>query len=133
MAMGDVVPGVGDSDSVPALLTPGEYVVRKARSIQFRDLLNAINYGSDELLAQMMTIPKFNLGGLVDIPSFHLPTLRLAEGGFIPAMPQSTPQMPTESIRIDFSMGNQSGSLLASPALEARKFTAMLREMKRGL
>jgi TP901 family phage tail tape measure protein len=29
-AVGGLVPGVGDSDSVPAMLTPGEFVVRKA-------------------------------------------------------------------------------------------------------
>ncbi|MBN8570450.1 MAG: hypothetical protein J0M18_12535 [Ignavibacteria bacterium] len=29
LATGGIVPGIGDTDSVPAVLTPGEFVVKK--------------------------------------------------------------------------------------------------------
>ncbi|HIE03096.1 MAG TPA: hypothetical protein EYP59_22910, partial [Thiotrichaceae bacterium] len=41
---GGKVPGIGNTDSVPALLTPGEFVIKQSRALKFRDLLNLINY-----------------------------------------------------------------------------------------
>jgi len=52
-AMGSFVPGMGMTDKVPALLTPGEFVVRKPVAQQIGPLLSAIN--SD-------VFPKINLG-----------------------------------------------------------------------
>ena len=49
MATGGVVPGVGNTDSVPAMLTPGEFVIRK-KAVQA--------YGADNLA-------RMNSGGLV--------------------------------------------------------------------
>jgi TP901 family phage tail tape measure protein len=43
MAFGNVVPGVGITDKVPALLTPGEFVVRKSVAERNMPLLNALN------------------------------------------------------------------------------------------
>jgi hypothetical protein len=42
-AMGSLVPGMGNTDRVPALLTPGEFVVRKSAAKANMPLLNAIN------------------------------------------------------------------------------------------
>jgi tape measure domain-containing protein len=39
-------PGTGTSDSIPAMLSNGEFVVRASRASQFRPLLHAINSGS---------------------------------------------------------------------------------------
>ena len=45
MATGGNVPGVGNTDKVPALLTPGEFVVRKSQADKHRGFLNALNNG----------------------------------------------------------------------------------------
>jgi hypothetical protein len=42
-ANGTIVPGFGSTDSVPALLTPGEFVVRKSATKANLPLLRAIN------------------------------------------------------------------------------------------
>lgn len=66
-AMGGHVPGVGDSDSIPAMLTPGEFVMNKQAARQHTGLLQALNNN------------KFALGGVV--PS---PELARGGGGFAP-------------------------------------------------
>ncbi len=64
MAEGGEVPGTGDGDTVPAMLTPGEFVIRKSAVQTFGEgffhMINKMN---------SFTIPKFNLGGLV--PSYN--------------------------------------------------------------
>lgn len=48
LAAGGIVPGVGNSDSVPAMLTPGEFVIRKsaAKSIGYSNLAGINHYAS---------------------------------------------------------------------------------------
>jgi len=53
---GGGVPGVGNTDTVPAMLTPGEFVVNKKATSQNLGLLKAINNGG---------IQKFSQGGNV--------------------------------------------------------------------
>ena len=45
-AFGGWVPGIGNSDNVPLLATPGEFVIRKAAAARFGPTLQAINSGS---------------------------------------------------------------------------------------
>jgi TP901 family phage tail tape measure protein len=42
---GNIVPGVGNTDTVPAMLTPGEFVINKKSTQENYDLLTAINNG----------------------------------------------------------------------------------------
>ena len=44
-AQGGIVPGVGNTDSVPAMLTPGEFVVNKQATKDNREVLNNLNKG----------------------------------------------------------------------------------------
>lgn len=45
-AFGGLVPGIGNSDSVHTMLTPGEFVIRKAQAAKFGPTLRDINAGS---------------------------------------------------------------------------------------
>lgn len=60
---GGVVPGTGNSDTVPAMLTPGEFVIRKSAVEAF---------GADKLHA----INKYADGGIIEASSLYSPTLR---------------------------------------------------------
>ena len=46
MATGGKVPGSGNTDKIPALLTPGEYVINKQQSQKHSGFLSALNNGS---------------------------------------------------------------------------------------
>src|SRR5205807_202626 len=39
-------PGTSTSDSIPAMLSDGEYVIRASQAKKYRGLLDAINYGA---------------------------------------------------------------------------------------
>jgi hypothetical protein len=62
MAEGGGVPGTGDGDTVQAMLTPGEFVIRKSAVQTFGE-------GFFHMINKMKSfaIPKFNLGGLVPL------------------------------------------------------------------
>jgi hypothetical protein len=53
MATGGLVPGTGNGDTVPALLTPGESVITKEATAKYGPVLAAMNAG---------TLPGFNKG-----------------------------------------------------------------------
>jgi TP901 family phage tail tape measure protein len=55
-ALGGFVGGSGNGDTVPAMLTPGEFVIKKKEAQIFLPLLQAINEGK---------VPGFNQGGMV--------------------------------------------------------------------
>jgi TP901 family phage tail tape measure protein len=56
---GNIVPGVGNTDTVPAMLTPGEFVINKESTKKNYDLLTAINNGK---------VDGYNKGGGVANP-----------------------------------------------------------------
>jgi len=66
LAEGGVVPGVGNTDSVPAMLMPGEFVMSKAAVRGFGvEHLATINQGVRVPSIAGMAIPHFAEGGLV--------------------------------------------------------------------
>jgi len=65
-AGGSVVPGVGNTDTVPAVLTPGEFVVNKEATAANLPLLMSINKGAGN------GGPGYNDGGATQLQSAHL-------------------------------------------------------------
>ena len=74
-ALGGMVrgPGTSTSDSIPARLSNGEYVVRAAavRQPGVRELLDGLNFGTP--IVRRMPRPYYAEGGLVDLPTGGAP------------------------------------------------------------
>lgn len=64
MATGGIVPGTGNGDTVPALLTPGESVITKEATKKFGPILSAMNSGKITGFAQ----GQIDIGGGKTIP-----------------------------------------------------------------
>jgi TP901 family phage tail tape measure protein len=58
---GDQVPGFGNTDTVPAMLTPGEFVIRKGVAQQDPEGMKALNDGQ----AMVVPVQQRNLGGVI--------------------------------------------------------------------
>ena len=126
---GSVVPGTGNSDTVPAMLTPQEFVVRKERSIKFRDLLNLINYGNEAQVNSIwQTVPKMATGGVVRFTPY-VPTF--ANGGTVPTFSSS----PLETIRLEWSIGKRNGTVdtLMSQRKALKDLVSAVDEVMRGI
>jgi len=76
-------PGSGTSDSIPAWLSNGEYVIRASVTQQpgMQQLLASINQGGLEAFKRIKGIAKHSTGGLAGIPApnFSAPSLGTAE------------------------------------------------------
>ena len=78
-AVGGVVPGSGNGDTVPAMLTPGEFVNRQSSVAYYgADLFRALN--ARMIPRDMLRGWGYALGGLVD--SIHRPS-HYADGGMV--------------------------------------------------
>jgi TP901 family phage tail tape measure protein len=60
---GDQVPGFGNTDTVPAMLTPGEFVIRKGVAQQDPEGMRALNDGQ----AMVVPVQERNLGGIINV------------------------------------------------------------------
>jgi TP901 family phage tail tape measure protein len=73
MARGGVVPGSGNSDTVPAMLMPGEFVVTKRATKSIgKQFLEKINSGSVPRLQEPEALSRFNAMGGVMAPITRL-------------------------------------------------------------
>lgn len=73
-------PGSGTSDSIPAWLSNGEFVIRAAAVRRYGvDFLRALN-GMSAGFSLKGGLPGFAAGGLVNMPQFAMPALSLAGG-----------------------------------------------------
>jgi hypothetical protein len=83
-AAGGTVPGVGNTDSQPAMLTPGEEVISKGPATKNRALLKAINSGAVVAYARAA-------------PSATRATVAHLTAASSPASHRSSPHRPTRS------------------------------------
>ena len=71
--IGGDVPGIGNTDTVPAMLTPGEYVINKESTQKYKPILEQIN--NDTLPKNIIInnslndVSKFKHGGMVNVNS----------------------------------------------------------------
>jgi TP901 family phage tail tape measure protein len=65
---GTTVPGTGNSDTVPAMLTPGEYVINKRSTKRNLPLIEAINNGLSLPKLSQGGIPRYAFGGMIPRP-----------------------------------------------------------------
>jgi len=127
-ATGNIVPGVGSDDTVPAMLTPGEYIINKGRSETFRGLLDFVNFAPLEKVKNAFSgALKLNTGGLA-MPNIPMPRL--------PNIPAITPYAPrTHNVNLDslsLSVGGQSLPPLATSTDSVSAFVNQLRDLQRG-
>ena len=103
---GGKIPGSGNSDSVPSMLTPGEFVMSKGAVEKFGSgtlaAMNAMGGGTN--------VPMLNVGGtnIALGNGGSVPNIRMANGGM---MPEITP--------FDFNMNVSSSSLGSEPVTTA--------------
>jgi TP901 family phage tail tape measure protein len=72
-AKGGIVPGSGNTDSVPAMLTPGEFVVNKKATRENRGFLQGLNKGGFVLRRKgTPPVPGMVSGGALQTSSLHL-------------------------------------------------------------
>ena len=91
-AKGGSVPGSGDKDSVPAMLTPGEVVIQKGAVRKYgAAFLNALNEG---MLPERMID---SLSGFLPSPVYR-PQVAFASGGFV--MPIANSQQTKQEVNI---------------------------------
>jgi TP901 family phage tail tape measure protein len=72
MAAGGIVPGSGNGDTVPALLTPGESVINKKATQRYAPMLAAMNAGTLKGYAQ----------GYIDVGNGETVRLDVAQGAY---------------------------------------------------
>ena len=65
MATGGTVPGYGEKDTVPALLTPGEFVVNKKATQQHGPILEAMNSGKVQYRSNGSPGERTTSGGII--------------------------------------------------------------------
>ena len=108
-ASGGHISGIGDRDSVPAMLTPGEYVIRKSIVSKLgRGFFDTLNAGSRSL--------PVGRHGLSSIRLPQLPMQKFASGG---------PVEPSQTITLDFRLGGQSHQGVFAPDVAAELISSL--------
>lgn len=105
--------GIAKSDTVPAMLTPGEYVVNRQAVARFGagffEAINNLSAPAQALAGRAMAgIQGFASGGLVQPASRSLPR---------PSLPEGT---PTRTVRVELSSGQQKVNATVDARDEAR-------------
>lgn len=95
-ASGGSVPGQGSGDTVPAMLTPGEFVVKKSVAQRARGFLSALNNGMVRGYAFGGTASawggsSWGMGTFGAAPSYSNPYARGAYGGGSPLLGRGSP------------------------------------------
>jgi hypothetical protein len=128
---GGDVPGIGNTDTVPAMLTPGEFVINKRSTAKYRPTLKAMNAGAfsggmaaNRYSTQSPTYSPSNLSGGV----YNVPTRGQASGTSISTFaPQTTTATQVDnpvynySLSVNVNGSNASADDIASTVIDKIK------------
>lgn len=153
------VPGVGNSDSVPAALEPGSFVLRKAAARYYGssvlDLIQRFAHGGrvasmlmpGERLFQPRTVNRLGAGFFDALNSLRLPreaitnglanltapVARFADGGAVLRAPALAGAAPvSDTVEINLHIGRRSVTVQGARE-QAQSLATALRELQRGL
>jgi len=79
MNYGSTVPGIGMTDKVPALLTPGEFVVRKSVAKQYGGFLNQLNGQVFPGMGRRNEVPTNNFLDGIGSPRYSVPQSSISD------------------------------------------------------
>jgi TP901 family phage tail tape measure protein len=102
MATGGNVPGSGKGDKVPALLTPGEFVVKKSQADKHRGFLNALNSGSVKGYANGGVVGPETQKVVGRLQEWDIPTSEITEAVQKGTTAGMTDQQVAKSLKQDF-------------------------------
>ncbi len=78
-------PGTATSDSIPAMLSDGEYVIRAASVNKFgKNFLDAINAGKLTGFRLGDLVSYMSMGGMIKLPKREAPPPQMSKGGMVP-------------------------------------------------
>lgn len=117
MAFGRKVPGMGMTDKVPAMLTPGEFVVRKNAAKTFGPILEAMNGGVFPGIGGSNAVPTNNFLEGIGSPRYSIPQSNvgsISAGTTSIVSPSSTMYNNTYNVNVNVSGTNASPDDIAN-------------------
>lgn len=125
-------PGTATSDSIPAMLSAGEYVIRAASVRKYgHALLAAINQG----LLPSAAIPRFATGGFLGDAGrsvgSNLPNLLAMGPKFDASQMSVNVQLPRDTVRVEANINGQRATLFGARD-QANALASALRNLSRG-
>jgi TP901 family phage tail tape measure protein len=117
---GAIVPGTGNRDTVPAMLTPGEFVVNKSATAANLPALQAMNAGG--------RIMGYNMGGMVgQLPSYSMPS---GSGTSVMSVLKTSAEVNTNNINMPVNISVTSNDPQEAANLVVKEFRRVQRSME---
>ena len=129
MNYGSTVPGIGMTDKVPALLTPGEFVVRKSVAKQYGGFLNQLNGQVFPGIGEKNAVPTNNFLDGIGSPRYSIPESSISD---IPVNNSSVVSTSSPMYNSTYNVNVNVSGTNASPDDIANVVMAKLSQQNRG-